>query len=182
MEGINPHEDDSNYQQILQAQSEAGSMDLESRALARKRQREGYSYQQERQLDVMETAAGNEGTAGNIMGASMGLGMGVGIGNVFGSQIGTVAHSAMSGVQAPPPPPQSMQIYVCLNQQQAGPYDLPILQQLVSQNLLTQQTLVWKAGLPSWVAAATLPELAVLFTSATQAPPPVPPVPPVVHP
>lgn len=35
-------------------------MDLESRALARKRQREGYSYQQERQLDVMETAAGNE--------------------------------------------------------------------------------------------------------------------------
>lgn len=182
VEGINPHEDDSNYQQILQAQSEAGSMDLESRALARKRQREGYSCQQERQLDVMETAAGNEGTAGNIMGASMGLGMGVGIGNVFGSQIGTVAHSAMSGVQAPPPPPQSMQIYVCLNQQQAGPYDLPILQQLVSQNLLTQQTLVWKAGLPSWVAAATLPELAVLFTSATQAPPPIPPVPPVVHP
>ena len=112
----------------------------------------------------------------------MGLGMGVGIGNVFGSQMGTVAHSAMSGVQAPPPPPQSMQIYVCLNQQQAGPYDLPILQQLVSQNLLTQQTLVWKAGLPSWVAAATLPELAVLFTSATQTPPPVPPVPPIVQP
>ena len=182
VDGINPHEDDSNYQQILQAQADAGTMDLESRALARKRQREGYSYQQERQLDVMEAAAGNEGAAGNMMGASMGLGMGVGIGNMFGNQMGAVAQGAMATAQTPPPPSQSLQIYVYINQQQAGPYDLPILQQLVAQSVLTRQTLVWKAGLPSWVAAENLPELQVIFAPVNQTPPPVvqvPPVPPI---
>jgi membrane protease subunit (stomatin/prohibitin family) len=39
-----------------------------------------YSYQQERTFDTMQTAAGNEGTAGGMMGAGMGMGMGVGMG------------------------------------------------------------------------------------------------------
>lgn len=35
----------------------------------------GFTYQQERSFNVMETAAGNEGTAGGVMGAGLGLGM-----------------------------------------------------------------------------------------------------------
>ena len=39
----------------------------------------------------METAAGNEGGSGQMMGAGMGLGMGVGIGGAFGTQMGNIA-------------------------------------------------------------------------------------------
>ncbi|KAK3604177.1 hypothetical protein CHS0354_001985 [Potamilus streckersoni] len=48
----------------------------------------GFTYQQERSFDVLETAAGNEGTAGGVMGAGMGLGMGVGVGNPIGQAMG----------------------------------------------------------------------------------------------
>ncbi len=44
----------------------------------------GYSYQQERTFDTLETASGNAGTAGAMMGAGMGLGMGVGMGRQMG--------------------------------------------------------------------------------------------------
>lgn len=178
IDGINPHEDDPNYQRIIAQQSEAASMDLESRAMARKRQREGYSYQQERQLDVMQTAAANEGMAGSMMGAGMGMGMGVGIGGMMGQQMGSVAQGSMQAAPvAPPPVAPPMQVYVYLNNQQAGPYDMPILQQLASQGILTAQTLVWRAGMPAWAAAGTVAELQSLFAPV---PPPVPPVPPVL--
>lgn len=96
VEGINPIESDPNYQQILAAQTQAGAMDLESRALVRKRQREGYNYQQERQFDIMQTAAGNAGAAGQMMGAGMGMGMGFGIGGTMGNAMGQMAQSAMN--------------------------------------------------------------------------------------
>lgn len=52
----------------------------------------GYNYQQERGFDVLQTAAGNEGNAGSIMGAGIGLGAGVAIGGGVGT--------AMSGLTA----------------------------------------------------------------------------------
>ncbi len=51
----------------------------------------GFTYQQERSYDVMETAAANEGAAGNVMGAGMGLGMGVALGGPIGQSFGQVA-------------------------------------------------------------------------------------------
>jgi membrane protease subunit (stomatin/prohibitin family) len=39
----------------------------------------GFTYQQDRSFDVLETAAGNEGAAGSVMGAGIGLGIGAGI-------------------------------------------------------------------------------------------------------
>ena len=44
----------------------------------------GFNYQQERSFDVMQTAAGNEGTAGGVMGAGMGMGMGMAMGGPMG--------------------------------------------------------------------------------------------------
>ena len=180
VEAINPIESDPNYQRILAAQTEAGAMDLESRALARKRQREGYNYQQERQFDVMQTAAGNEGSAGQMMGAGMGIGMGFGMGGAVGGMMGQMAQGVM-GAQpqtTPPPMPQAVQIYLYINNQQAGPYDMNILAQMVSQGILTPSTLAWKIGMPQWAAASTLPELAPLFAPPAPPVPPVPPAPP----
>ena len=55
----------------------------EARAKARAIQ--GYTYQEERKYDVLQEAAGNEGSAGAMMGAGMGLGMGAGLGAGLGS-------------------------------------------------------------------------------------------------
>lgn len=84
---------------ILEAQGNAAQMDIESEALARKRAREGYNYQQERGMDVMESAAGNEGSAASgLMGAGMGLGMGVGMGGAFGAGFSNLANQTMGAV------------------------------------------------------------------------------------
>lgn len=67
-------------------------------ALARKAEMNimGFTWQQERSFDVLQTAAGNEGTAGGVMGAGLGLGMGVGIGGPVGQAMGQVG-----GVMSP---------------------------------------------------------------------------------
>ena len=170
VEGINPHEDDANYQMVINAQAQAASRSIQ-----------GYTYQQERQLDVMETAAGNTGPAGGMMGAGMGLGMGFGVGGAMGGMMGGIAQNAMGATPTPPPMPQALQVYLYLNNAQAGPYDMPILQQLVTQGVLRPDTIAWKAGMPQWAAANTIPELAALFVPT---PPPMgiptPPVPPTI--
>jgi ribosomal protein L40E len=51
----------------------------------------GYSYQQERSFDALQAAAGNEGSAGAMIGAGMGLGVGVGIGSPMGNAMASIA-------------------------------------------------------------------------------------------
>lgn len=53
----------------------------------------GYNYQQERTFDTLNTAAGNTGAAGTVMGAGMGVGMGFGMGGAIGN-----AAAGMGGV------------------------------------------------------------------------------------
>lgn len=89
---------------ILEAQGNAAQMDIESEALARKRAREGYNYQQERGMDVMQSAASNEGSmASGFMGAGMGLGMGVGMGGTFGAGFANLANQTMGSVTSAVP-------------------------------------------------------------------------------
>ena len=63
------------------------------KALAKKAEMDiiGYSYVQERSFDALQTAAGNEGSAGALMGAGMGLGMGVGVGSPMGNAMAAIA-------------------------------------------------------------------------------------------
>ena len=82
---------DEDLREINEAKIAAKKMDLESAAMARKRAREGYSYQQERGFDVLGTAAANEASPGQFMGAGMGLGMGAGIGIPMGQAMGAIS-------------------------------------------------------------------------------------------
>lgn len=50
----------------------------------------GYNYQQERTFDTLNTAAGNQGVAGTVMGAGLGAGMGFGIGGAMGAAVGNM--------------------------------------------------------------------------------------------
>lgn len=161
---------------------------LEGYAKAKERAVQGFTYQQERQFDILETAAGNEGSSGDIMGAGIGLGMGVGIGAAFNSKIDSIASQAMGGTpapgsmspSAPPPPPGAatpISFHLSVNGQQYGPYDMGALAAMVANGQLTQQTYVWRPGMAQWIPAGQCPDLSTLFSApATPPPPPAPPV------
>ena len=161
---------------------------LEGYAKAKERAVQGYTYQQERQFDVLETAAGNEGTSGDTMGIGMGFGMGAGIGAAFNSQISNMANNVMgastpASPTAPPPPPgagPAVSFHISVNGQQYGPYDMTMLTQMVANSQVTPNTYVWRPGMAQWLQAAQCPELSPLFNSPVPPPPPVtPPAPPV---
>ncbi|MDE7300382.1 MAG: SPFH domain-containing protein [Lachnospiraceae bacterium] len=82
----------------LEAEGAARKMDIESAARARMREREGYTYQQEKAFEVLGEAASNEGVSSTLMGAGMGLGMGVGVGGSIGAGMGAVAREAFGSM------------------------------------------------------------------------------------
>ncbi len=155
---------------------------LEGYAKAKERTVQGFTYQQERQFDILETAAGNEGQSGTVMGTGMGLGMGMGIGAAFNAQISNIAGQAMGSSVAPAqscplPPPgaaPAVSFHLSINGQQYGPYDTNALRQMAANRQITPDTYVWRSGMPQWLQASQCPELATLF-----APPQTPPAPPM---
>lgn len=86
--------------EIINQQTEAQKMMIEAQGLAQKRSIEGYTYQQERQFDVAEVFAANEGV-GSF--ANMGIGMGMisGIGSVVGDKLGNTMSAAMAAERSP---------------------------------------------------------------------------------
>ena len=60
------------------------------------------------------------------------------------------------------------QYYLAVNGQQLGPFEV---NQLIP-NGMTQNTMVWTEGMPSWAPAASVPELAQLFMAPPAAPAP----------
>ncbi len=114
-----PDEDLRSINEMKQARKrkkyEAEMMGIESQALAEKRAREGYTYQQEQTFNVMGTAAANEGTSSGFMGAGMGLGMGMGVAGSFGAAMGQMAQNTMGSVNMNPvqAAPQNSQGTVC---------------------------------------------------------------------
>lgn len=94
----------------------------------------------------------------------------------MGASMGLGAAPQMPGMQMKQATPQ-VSYMVGVNGQQAGPFDWNQLQQLVSQGQLTQQTYVWKQGMPNWDFAGNVQELQPLFMNA--APPQMPGMPPM---
>lgn len=76
---INVPENDPAVKQLKSALAKRAEMDIL-----------GYNYQQERTFDTLNTAAGNQGTAGGVMGAGMGIGLGFGIGGAVGNAVGNM--------------------------------------------------------------------------------------------
>lgn len=61
----------------------------------------GTNYQQQRTFDVLETAAGNEGAAGTVLGAGMGMGMGMGMGGAMGGAFNQLTPHMQTQTPAP---------------------------------------------------------------------------------
>lgn len=121
-------------------------------------------YTQFQAANALTDAAQNPGTAGNAMGMGMGLLM-------AGQMAQVMPQPAAAPAGGPPPLPPTEKFFVVLGGQQAGPFEIPLIQQQVMNRQVTRDTLVWKAGLAAWTKASEVPELAGLFAAV---PPPLP--------
>ena len=143
----------------------------------------------DQQAEVLKTAAQSMGKmggmnmgrgdgmnpAGMMMGMAMGGAMGsqmAGMMNNFGQPTQSQTPPMQNGVPVPPPMPNPVQYMVAINGQQYGPYNMQQMQQMAQSGQINASVLVWAQGMPQWVVAGSVPELAQLFMAT---PPPMPP-------
>lgn len=99
------------------------------------------------------------------------------VGGVVGQNIAGSMNNIMSGMNQPvqnnmtPPPVPTVTYNVAVNGQATGPFDLATLQQMAIAGQFTGSSLVWKAGMPAWVAAETVDELKEVLANIM---PPIP--------
>jgi membrane protease subunit (stomatin/prohibitin family) len=135
------------------------------------------AYTQMQFADSLKAGAENPGGGNNPAGDAMGMGMGFAMAGQMAQQMmnpqGNMAGGAgyQQAASVPPPMPQPKTYFVAINGQQAGPFALPQLQQMIPQGQFTRQSLVWSQGMAGWAAAETVPELVSLFGAV---PPPMP--------
>ena len=98
------------------------------------------------------------------------------VGGAVGQNIAGAMNHMMGGIQQPvqsgmtPPPIPAAAYHVAVNGQATGPFDIPVLAQMVTAGQLTADSLVWKSGMTQWMKAVEVDELKSLF-------PAMPPIP-----
>ena len=148
------------------------------------------AFQVEKQAEVGMAGAEALGHMGDSGAGSVSLGdgsvgfnpaammAGMAVGGAVGQNMAGTMSSMMAGVNQPiqagaaPPPISAVVYYVAVNGQATGPFDIAALTQMVTTGSLTQDSLVWKAGMPQWAKAGKVDEVKDLFIV-------IPPVPPV---
>ncbi len=130
-------------------------------------------YQQMKMADAMESAAQNPGGGQGGMENMFGMAIMAQMMNQGGMMGGGQQQNMQT---AAPPPPPMVQFFAIVNGQQQGPFNLQQLAQMASQGAINGDTMVWKQGMPNWLAAKTVPELANIFAPAAPPPPPPPPM------
>jgi membrane protease subunit (stomatin/prohibitin family) len=168
-QSINVPEEDPSFIKLKQIKEKAAELNVVGRDI----------YQLDKSMDVLKTAAGNEGAGSAIMQSGLGIGMGMLVGTQVGQQAGQMlTQMPAAGSAAPPPVPQAApaQFNVAVNGQSTGPFPVAVLQQMMRTGAVGPATLVWRQGMAGWQAASAVQELAGLFAPAPPAaPPPVPP-------
>lgn len=120
----------------------------------------------DRSFDVLDKSAQNEnGLVGNLMGAGIGLGVGLGAGNQMGNISGAL------NTNIPPSPISSIEYFILINNQQNGPLNLNKLKELIINEIINKDTLVWKSGMANWEFAGKQIALVSLFNSTPPPPP-----------
>lgn len=138
----------------------------------------------DQQVEVLKIGAQNLGKMGSMDTESgkgginpAGMMTGMMVGGAMGQQMAGMMNNLgqnMNNAMNTPPPMPNVQYFVAVNGQQAGPFQMEQLRQLVQNNQLTQQTYVWKQGMVNWDLAGNVAELASLFMQNTPPPIPVP--------
>lgn len=151
------------------------------------------AHQIDAQRDVAMTAAESLGTMGAGMSFGDGGGMnpagmmtGMMMGGAVGGSMANMMGNMMQGLNQPQPPAPPAgaiaQWHISTNGQQAGPYTIAQLQQMVGSGAISRTTYVWKAGMAAWEQAGNIQEVAAIFGAVPPPPPPsapqTPPPPP----
>jgi hypothetical protein len=98
-----------------------------------------------------------------------------GMGMTVARQIPQMMDVAMSQVNQPTAntPPEIKadvaNVFIANNNQQAGPFSDAEIKQLISNGVLTQNTLVWMPKMPQWMPASQVPAINKLFLLASMA-------------
>lgn len=98
---------------------------------------------------------------------------GIALGGAVGQNIATTLNGSMAGINNPgavPPPIPTVAYNVAKDGASTGPFDLATLTTMAASGELKPDSLVWKAGMPTWVRADSVDELKGLFA------PPIPPM------
>lgn len=99
------------------------------------------------------------------------------VGGAVGQNIAGTMNNIMSGMNQPtqnsmtPPPVPKVTYYVAVNGKATGPFDLATLQQMAIAGQFVGSSLVWKAGMSTWLAADTVEELKDVLANVM---PPIP--------
>lgn len=158
IEDISIDETDAGYQKVMDGVAENARL-----------KQLGVNYIQQKQIDIAQTAAGNEGV-GNFMG----IGMGMGVGQQMGQMISdAMQQSGIAGQIAPvPPPPSAASFYIAVNGQTTGPFALARIREMIINGEIVASTYVYRLGGSAWTAAQTEPEIARIFNELLPPPPP----------
>ncbi|MBQ5774224.1 MAG: SPFH domain-containing protein [Acetobacter sp.] len=130
------------------------------------------NYQMGRSFDVLDTVAGNTSAGGQMAAMGAGFGAGMGFGSAVGHMAGQTINTNPSSAPVPPPIPPQTTYFVYINGQQLAGQTPQMIVSLIAQGAVNGDTLVWSAGMPSWVKLSLVPELAQLLLAQT--PPPIP--------
>ena len=82
---------------VIEQQTKAQQTVIEAEAIAKKRELEGYTYQQEKGFEVAKEMAKND-AVGQMTNVGVGLGMMTGVGGTVGAQVGAMTTEAISSV------------------------------------------------------------------------------------
>ena len=103
--------------------------------------------------------------SGSFIEKMMELGIGMSMIQQMPAMINSVMPQPNAQGISPTPPPikEQSQTYLAVDGTQAGPFSDEELVKLVQNDLLTPETLVWKAGMNAWTPAVQVPEVNKLF-------------------
>lgn len=158
IEDISFDENDKGYQTVMEGIAEQAKL-----------KKLGVDYVQQKQIDIAQTLAGNQG-AGTFMGAGVGVGIGQQMGQLFGQMMGGSPIAPQSSA------PQMPSFYVAKDGQTTGPFRLDVINNMIMSGDIVHNTYVYRVGGTAWVNASQEPEIAQIFQQ--MAPPPPPPVAP----
>ena len=113
------------------------------------------AYTQFNIADSIPVAADNPG---GLAAAGAGIGLGMAMAGPIGQE------------QARSLPGAAAAYFVAVEGRQTGPFDITTLSNQAASGRLTRQSLVWTQGMPQWMRAGDVPELAEVFASI---PPPL---------
>ena len=155
---VSIQENDPSFQRLKEAKDAAAKIKIIGRD----------DYRMTRSFDVLEKAAENEN---GMAGAAVGLGAGVGIGGVVGAMTAQTISTHSQGADEIPPIP-TIDYYLAIDGKRQGPFESDAIEQKISNDEITENTLIWKKGMKQWIKIGNMDDFQHLFDE--NCPPPIP--------